>query len=84
MLIDAALTSHATVARISLYRYSGCHFLTNCVACPMAPSSRQRDACKLTAVYDSGRCHWHGGCSTEPTVEKLGHTAEFSGIGNHA
>ncbi len=25
--------------------------------------------CKQTAIYASGRCKWHGGCSTGPTTE---------------
>lgn len=26
-------------------------------------------SCRMTAIFDNGRCKWHGGCSTGPKTE---------------
>jgi hypothetical protein len=41
--------------------------------------TRAGTPCKLTAIYISGRCKWHGGCSTGPTTEAGKEQARING-----
>ncbi|GBG01612.1 hypothetical protein AZSI13_09390 [Azospira sp. I13] len=41
--------------------------------------TRAGTPCKLTAIYASGRCKWHGGCSTGPKTEAGKEQARVNG-----
>jgi len=41
--------------------------------------TRAGTPCKLTTLYDSGRCKWHGGCSTGPKTEAGKEQARING-----
>jgi hypothetical protein len=41
--------------------------------------TRAGTPCKLTALYSSGRCKWHGGLSTGPTTEAGKEQARING-----
>jgi hypothetical protein len=41
--------------------------------------TRAGTPCKLAALYDGGRCKWHGGCSTGPKTEAGKEQARING-----
>lgn len=41
--------------------------------------TRAGTPCKLTTLYDNGRCKWHGGCSTGPKTEAGKEQARING-----
>ena len=36
--------------------------------------------CRMLAIFDNGRCKWHGGCSTGPKTEAGKEQARINGL----
>jgi hypothetical protein len=51
----------------------------NTVDTPCGAMTRAGTPCKLTAIYKSGRCKWHGGCSTGPKTDAGKEQARING-----